>query len=105
MDPLITVDQLKAYVKAPTLDDYRSMVFEAVAFAIPTMGRDFNVVVEEAEGGNVKVALKSSSLVGEMFIRYLRGNLVRILELVKQQKHGVRDDDRKTAKSGTVTVL
>ena len=105
MDPLITVDQLKAFVRAPTIDDYRSMVFEAVAFAIPTMGRDFTVSVDEVEGGNVRVGMKSSTLVGEMFIRYLRGNLVRILESVKQQKYGVKDDDRKTAESGPVTVL
>lgn len=105
MDALISSDLLKKFVKKPSLDDHRALVFEAVAFALPTLGRDFLVEVGE-DGENVRVSLKSSTLVGEMFIRYLRGNMGRLVEIIKKQKYGEStNDDTKAAKSGSVAVL
>lgn len=105
MDTLLSTDLLKKFVKKPSLDDHRMLVFEAVAHAIPTLGRDFLVEVGE-EGENVKVGLKSKTLVGEMFIRYLRGNMVKLIETIKKQKYGEQgNDDTKSEKSGSVAVL
>lgn len=104
--PEIALGQLSAMVRQPTLDDYRTMVFEVVANSLPTIGRDFGVTVVEA-GGNVRVGLSSKTLVGEMFIRYLRGNLPRLIELAASQKNGGMDDqgNREAAEVGPVPVL
>ena len=105
MDTLISTDLLKKFVKKPTLDDHRSLVFEAVAHAIPTLGRDFSIDVGE-DGENIRIGLKSRTLVGEMFIRYLRGNMAKLVEAVKKQKYVESDHDgTKTEKSGSVAVL
>ena len=104
--PEIALESLQAMVRQPTLEDYRALVFEAVAMAIPTIGRDFAVRVVE-EGGNVRVGLSSSTLAGEMFIRYLRGNLPRLIGLARSQKYGEKDDAKpdEAAEGGPVTVL
>lgn len=105
MDTLLSTELLKKFVKKPSLDDHRALVFEAVAHAVPTLGRDFLVDVGE-DGENVKISLKSRTLVGEMFIRYLRGNMAKLVEVVKKQKYGEADNDgAKVEKSGSVAVL
>ena len=99
---------LQGYVGKPlNIAEMRSMVFEIVADHMPTLGRDYTLdVVPHPDGPDkVKVQMRSLTVIGEVYVRYLMGVMEPDLRTLARKMESKDDGHEADTAGNSVNAL